>query len=389
MHKKLAITLSTFALITSVSSAYAACTTPAGIAGEIIYNTDHNVLQYCDDTRWVGMGWKNNLTAQGSTGNLQFKGSDDKLSANANLTWDITNNRLGIGTSTPSERLTVYGSTNAAPATIALHASRHDAQNVEIARISVRNSDPSDLARISMFRGTGQNEGRIMFYTNPSNTSTSPIERMRITEAGRVLIGTSDTDLYNKTSGNGGIEFKPKIGTDGAAIQVANGYGEGWSNLYLAKYGTYTANQRYVAFWSNNVQIGTISASSTTSVAYNTTSDYRLKENISPVQDALSRVRTLKPVAYNYKTDPTNKQEGFIAHEAQSITPYAVTGEKDAVDNKGAPIYQQLDYAKLTPLLAAAIQDLAAENEKLRESNEALTQELKSINSRLDALTAQ
>jgi hypothetical protein len=96
-----------------------------------------------------------------------------------------------------------------------------------------------------------------------------------------------------------------------------------------------------------------------TITSYVTTSDYRLKENITPMADALSIVTKLKPVTYQWKTDGSNGQ-GFIAHELQEFVPECVVGEKDAVDTEGNPKYQGIDTSFLVATLTAAIQELNA-----------------------------
>ena len=103
-------------------------------------------------------------------------------------------------------------------------------------------------------------------------------------------------------------------------------------------------------------QVGSISVTSS-DTAFNTTSDYRLKENIAPIGSALSDVARLKPCSYNFISAPGERRQGFIAHELQEVVPQAVTGAKDAMDEEG-PLYQGVDAGKLVPLLTAAIQEL-------------------------------
>ena len=106
-------------------------------------------------------------------------------------------------------------------------------------------------------------------------------------------------------------------------------------------------------------------------VAYNTTSDYRLKENIAPMTGALSTISALKPVTYTWKETGQNSQ-GFIAHELQSVIPDCVTGEKDAVDAEGNPSYQGVDTSFLVATLTAAIQEQQAMIEELKTKVAAL-----------------
>ena len=112
---------------------------------------------------------------------------------------------------------------------------------------------------------------------------------------------------------------------------------------------------------ANNAVIGTISNNGDTAVAYNTTSDYRLKENINYTWEATNRLKQLKPAQFNFISDESNTTiDGFIAHEVSSVVPAAVTGEKDGVNEQGDPEYQGLDHSKLVPLLVKTIQELEA-----------------------------
>jgi hypothetical protein len=109
---------------------------------------------------------------------------------------------------------------------------------------------------------------------------------------------------------------------------------------------------------------GSISVSGATT-SYNTSSDYRLKENIAPMVGALDTVSALKPVTYTWKTDGSDGQ-GFIAHELANVAPDCVTGEKDALDGEGNPVYQGIDTSFLVATLVAAIQELKAEIDLLK-----------------------
>jgi hypothetical protein len=109
---------------------------------------------------------------------------------------------------------------------------------------------------------------------------------------------------------------------------------------------------------NNNGVVGSISTSGSTT-AYNTSSDYRLKENVQPMQDALAVIAQLNPVTYTWKADGSDGQ-GFIAHELQAVVPDCVTGEKDAVDAEGNPQYQGVDTSFLVATLVKAVQELTA-----------------------------
>ena len=122
---------------------------------------------------------------------------------------------------------------------------------------------------------------------------------------------------------------------------------------------------------SSFTTVGSIVPSST-STAFNTSSDYRLKQNIVSITDALDRVSRLKPSRFNFISDADKTVDGFLAHEVQEIVPEAITGEKDAVDKQGNPELQAIDQSKLVPLLVAAIQELKADNDILKSRIETL-----------------
>ena len=110
--------------------------------------------------------------------------------------------------------------------------------------------------------------------------------------------------------------------------------------------------------------IGSIT-SNASNVAFNTSSDYRLKENDISIIDGITRLKKLRPIKFNWKTDTEKTVDGFFAHEVSSSVPEAVMGEKDAVNEDGSIKPQQLDYSKLVPLLTAALQEEIAKRESL------------------------
>jgi hypothetical protein len=130
--------------------------------------------------------------------------------------------------------------------------------------------------------------------------------------------------------------------------------------------------QYYGAIWSNNGDTfstcGYVSVSGTTTT-YNTTSDYRLKENVIPMTGALAKVAQLKPVTYKWKSDGTDG-EGFIAHELAEVCPQAVSGAKDAIKEDGSIMPQGVDTSFLVATLTKAIQELKAEVDSLRQQLE-------------------
>jgi hypothetical protein len=180
----------------------------------------------------------------------------------------------------------------------------------------------------------GTDGGMVSIGANPLVFGTNGTERMRIDSSGNLLVGTTST------APNPGVAFYPNGG-------LCTGNSNG------------TTGFEFAAFRRNTAQIGSITQNGTTAVAYNTFSDYRLKENIAPMSGALDVVQALKPVTYNWKTDGSDGQ-GFIAHELQAVVPDCVTGEKDAVDAEGKPVHQGIDTSFLVATLTAAIQELKA-----------------------------
>lgn len=126
-------------------------------------------------------------------------------------------------------------------------------------------------------------------------------------------------------------------------------------------------------FNSAGTFVGGISTNNT-STSYATSSDYRLKENVKPITDALSRLNKLKPSRFNFIGYADNAVDGFIAHEVQDIVPEAISGEKNAINEDGTPKYQGIDQSKIVPLLTAAIQEQQAQIELLKQEVELLKQ---------------
>ena len=133
-------------------------------------------------------------------------------------------------------------------------------------------------------------------------------------------------------------------------------------------------------FINPNGIVGRIQTSGS-STSFNTSSDYRLKENQVAISDGLTRLKQLKPYRFNFKADASKTVDGFFAHEVTNVVPEAVTGEKDAVEledndkkgiKKGDIISQGIDHSKLVPLLTAALQEAIAKIETLETKVAAL-----------------
>jgi hypothetical protein len=180
--------------------------------------------------------------------------------------------------------------------------------------------------------------------------SEGGVESARIDSSGNLLIARTDVVNQGRISVN-------MLGGTNVGLSVVNTNGSNTGNFCnFAR--------------SDTAVIGAIQQNGASAVTYSTSSDYRLKENIEPMTGALAKVAQLKPCTYTWKIDGSTG-EGFIAHELQAVVPDCVTGEKDAVDADGNPVYQGIDTSFLVATLTAAIQELKAEVDSLRAQVEA------------------
>ena len=215
---------------------------------------------------------------------------------------------VGIGTSSPSTLLHVY--TNGIPA-------------IRLSNNTVAQNNYVD----ANFCVTGT------ITNHPYLITTNNTERMRIDSSGNLLVGTTSV-----------------LGKQTNAYDGVTAFG-----LALANTASGTAGQIAIRFMRNGSDVGSVTTTNV-ATAYNTSSDYRLKENVAPMTGALTTVSQLKPVTYTWKSDGSDGQ-GFIAHELQAIVPDCVSGAKDAVDAEGNPVHQGIDTSFLVATLTAAIQE--------------------------------
>ena len=299
-----------------------------------------NFFVACDETKSAYIGTDN---ADGFIKMGSLTAHPVQISqGNAAAMYIDTSKRVGIGTTSPSYPFVVD------------NVSVDDDLNIQL------KTDNSRQANI-MFGDQDANFPGYLGYNHASNfmvfATGAGTEAMRVDSSGRLLVGTTDTTLYNNTSGDGFL-------VSSGEVQIANGSDVPlWINR-MGNTGT------IVSLRQAGTEVGTISVASS-STAYNTSSDYRLKENVDYTWDATTRLKQLKPARFNWIKDETNTLlDGFLAHEVSSIVPEAITGDKDAVytaeeeaDGKGIegqPKHQGIDQSKLVPLLVKTIQELEA-----------------------------
>jgi hypothetical protein len=223
--------------------------------------------------------------------------------------------------------------------------------NDALGEIRFAGSDGTDLSSIAAqisaeVDGTPGNDdmpGRLVFSTTADGAS-SPTERVSITSAGTLAIpATAAANLFGS----------PRLAVNGDDTNAS---------AYFRQ--PSTTAKTHIEFRNGNGVVGSISTNGS-ATAYNTSSDYRLKESVVPLVGAIDRLQQIPVHRFNFIADPDKTVDGFLAHEAQEIVPECVTGTKDEVDDEGNPIYQGIDQSKLVPLLTAALQEAIAKIEDL------------------------
>ena len=403
-------------------------------AGQIMYNHGDNSMLF----RVSGNQTRLMIDSSGrllhghtsSIGNMGYGGSGLKAAALQVVTADSTfNNGLALinyrdGSGNP-----------AIPPILRLGLSRNDTKGSNgivlsgdtVGGIQFQGNDGSNFrsvaridAQVDGTPGSDDMPGRIVFLTT-ADGAYSPTERLRITSTGELRFGsgTRSGNTNSICAANGhsidlnGSEYlyfrtanseRMRIKTDGGILLGTTGttYSEFYSiknsaetsGLYInqnssndhsgiiCRHGRGLSGYSGVMFnfkRNDGTTVGTIHIG-VSATAYNTSSDYRLKENQVTIANASTKVKQLKPYEFNFKDDPDYKHLGFFAHEVQEVIPNGiVTGEKDAVYTEsnaegqaGDIKAQSLDYAKLTPLLTAALQEAIAEIETLKTEVAAL-----------------
>jgi hypothetical protein len=173
--------------------------------------------------------------------------------------------------------------------------------------------------------------------------------------------GSSSRREIARLKGNGDILFGTSTkANDFTYFELAT------NNRRILNIGSSTTSQQtLVNFRNPNGVVGELQTDGSTT-SFVTSSDYRLKENVVEMTDALDRVSQLKPSRFNFIANPDKTYDGFLAHEVQDIVPEAISGDKDEVDEDGNEKYQGIDQSKLVPLLVGAIQELKKEIEILK-----------------------
>jgi hypothetical protein len=330
------------------------------------------------DTNTGGKAWKFG-SGVGTLGAFGFTNTTDSVTGPAILATGGLSlpQALTYGGVTLSNSVTGTGSMvlSASPAFTGspTYTNNQNAQSI------VNFTNNSNGANASAIFQTGNGTSLVNFGVVGTNTTPngiiSPNRGWMYSSYGVSIIGDGASDIR---FASGGTAEVARFGTDGSFL-VGTTTNGGWSanakvvgqiagsGYAISGYNTGSTGAAFigridntaaqiVSFFYSGSAIGSITTNGSTT-SYNTSSDYRLKENVQPMTGGLATVAALKPVTYNWISNGS-AGEGFIAHELQAVIPEAVHGEKDAVDDKGEIKPQGVDFSKIVPHLVAAIQEL-------------------------------
>jgi hypothetical protein len=182
--------------------------------------------------------------------------------------------------------------------------------------------------------------------TFPTTSAT-----MARTDAGQTFTGDQRVNgLLSLNTASSGLQTNRSMSflTTGASVG------------YISHSTSDGSGDSFLEFGYNATKIGSITQNGTTGVLYNIMSDYRMKMVIGPLVDSGARIDVLEPIEYTWNSDGSHSR-GFLAHKFQEVYPNSVTGEKDAVDENGNPVYQNMQAST-----SEVIADLVAEIKSLR-----------------------
>ena len=355
-------------------------------------------------------------TGTGAGGSIVFQTADgagstgSSVNAHATRVTITDDGKVGIGTTSPHSELDVRGAGE-------IFTVEGDGGASAEINLSLINGTGNKSTIINFGKNLGTSDrylGRIIYEVDNNNMDfyTSGTLRARFTSAGNLAIGATATSNKIEVRGTGLFSSDGNYrGSNSGILNVSpNG------NLAIGFGGDSDANY-YAAIFHNssNTAVGSIFVDAT-STTYATSSDYRLKENVANLTGAIERVKALAPKRFNFIADPDKTVDGFLAHEAATVVPEAVQGEKDAMsdqqfmvtpalgdiitpatddadevvhstgvakpdtledgqewiqtaspvmETRSAPDYQGIDQSKLVPVLTAALQEAIAKIEAL------------------------
>lgn len=326
-----------FTTVTGAASITALGTVAAGAVRRVRFTGASTVVH--NATNLIIPGGGNVSTASGDVLTFLSLGSGNWALADGLAETKFHFDNLGnvsFGTATPQNNtgwttLTLQGSTGAV---LELQA----ADGAKFGRIY-----PSSLSTAVTIENL--KNGPIILKTN------SGTERVRVNGSGGIAVNNPTSLTSVPGTSEGMLNVTADTAKDG--INVMGNSTNHTANIARPNAGNYFG---FIVGSYPGGLTGTISTNGTTT-AYNTSSDYRLKNVLGSVLNACDRIMALNPVCFEFKKQPGIPHDGFLAHEAAEVVPQAVTGRKDEVTDEGRPVYQAMDYAKVVPLLTAALQE--------------------------------
>ena len=351
-------------------------------------------------------------------GYIQYQNSNDAMlfatSTGERMRIDSSGN-VGIGTSSPSVKLEVTGASNSTATSIKPQGALPDNNDnaglyvlhqgtagtglrvrtdnaltgSNFAHILVNNASASINAfqvsqygsgYIADFNKSGttalriDNNGSITSTAASGNmasfaSSTNAVEFKILSPTANVVrldTGTSDVLAFApagteamRINSSGELLLRTTVSENNSIMTINNATSHvGKNGITFCTSSTGTAFS-HLLFKNPNGNVGSVTTNGS-STAYNTSSDHRLKENVTADWDATTRLKQLNPVRFNFIADADTTVDGFLAHEVQSVVPEAISGTHNEVDDDGNPVYQGIDQSKLVPLLVKTIQELEA-----------------------------
>jgi hypothetical protein len=265
---------------------------------------------------------------------------------------------VGIGTTSPVEKVYVSDGLNEFginPTTLASPFNAVNGTSLDFRFTANGNTNARFAAIVGALDAgsAGNNSGHLEFWTAPTGSGNPAIaERMRIDSSGNVLMGNTVVNPASGFSDQRGFGYANSTGQ----VQIAT-----TANAAAMEIGKNNANDgNIIVFRKQATTVGNISITGS-ATTYNSGSDYRLKDITGPVINSGTFIDALKPKVGSWKSDGS-KFVGFLAHEFAEVSPSSVSGEKDAVDSDGKPIYQamQASSSEVIANLVAELQSLRA-----------------------------
>ena len=349
-----------------------------GTTAKMVWDSSAESLNLGGTATTNTAGFSQNLALKDLYPSITF---EDTGSGTAKYTIGATSGALGVWDSSVSAyRMFIDSSGNVGIGT----ASPHNEANYKTLEIAAGFGGSLRLTNGASVAYEMKAQGALLHFGSETNHpimfKTNDTERARIDSSGNFRVGNTTTE--ESTVGG-------RMLADGR-IHAITSAGACFTARRMTSNGT-------VARFLNTIgsQVGSIVTTSTTT-AYNQNSDYRLKENVTSMDNASDRVLALNPCRFNFIQDPDTTVDGFLAHEAQEVVPEAVTGSKDAMrteeyevtpaveatyDEDGneltpaveavmgtreVPDYQGIDQSKLVPLLTKALQEALTEIDNLK-----------------------